>query len=273
METNFTMTRHSTSYAAISPTRPELSQAGKSVLVTGGGTNIGKSIAEHFVLASAANVVIAGRRLEVLQAAAVELMQKAQAVKSPSIVIAVKADVSDKAGIITLFDELAQENIPLDVLVLNAAKFADPKPLLETGMDEVWSQVEANMKGPMYLTEQFMNQNKGTQKVRYQQSSIQTIGFDTQTQFLVNVTSAVIHAHKHPLVVPRAAYGLSKSSATLFVQLLANQVPVEKLQIVSFHPGTVWNSSWEEMGIPESAMTFDSGKQARDGLKLLEMPC
>lgn len=165
MTHNFTKTVRRKAYPAISPSRPELSQAGRSVLITGGGTNIGKSIAEHFVLAHAENVVIVGRRLDVLQATAAELAQKAQANGSPSNVHAFQADVSDKSGIAGLFEELASQRILIDVLVLNAAKFSAAKPLLETGVDEIWTEVEANFRGPMYLTEQFTKQNPGKPKV------------------------------------------------------------------------------------------------------------
>jgi NAD(P)-dependent dehydrogenase (short-subunit alcohol dehydrogenase family) len=163
--TDFTKTVHKKAYPAISPSRPELSQSGRSVLITGGGTNIGKSIAEHYVLASAANVIIVGRRLEVLQTAAAELTQKAQQHKSPSKVIAIKADVSQKSAIVNLFLGIADQGIELDVLVLNAAKFVDPKPLMETGADEIWSLVETNLRGPLYLTELFLQQNIEKQKV------------------------------------------------------------------------------------------------------------
>jgi NAD(P)-dependent dehydrogenase (short-subunit alcohol dehydrogenase family) len=163
--TNFTKTTHKESYPAISPSRPELSQAGRSVLITGGGTSIGKSIAEHYVLASAANVIVVGRRLEVLQAAAAELSQKGQANKSPAKVIPIKADVSEKTAIIDLFREIAQQGIELDVLVLNAAKFTADKSIMETGADDIWSQVETNLRGPLYLAELFLQQNLEKQKV------------------------------------------------------------------------------------------------------------
>jgi NAD(P)-dependent dehydrogenase (short-subunit alcohol dehydrogenase family) len=165
IDTDFTSTIHRTAYPAISPTRPELSQAGRTVLITGGGTGIGKSIAEHFLLASAATVVIVGRRLEVLQSAAAELTQKAQAAKSPGTVIARQCDVTSKKDLVTLWDGLAKQGLLVDVLILNAAKFTEPKPLLEIGSDEIWSQVEANFHGPLLLTERFMKQNEGKQKV------------------------------------------------------------------------------------------------------------
>ena len=45
---------------------------GRAAIVTGGGTNLGKAAAAELVRCGA-NVVIAGRRAEVLEAAAAEL--------------------------------------------------------------------------------------------------------------------------------------------------------------------------------------------------------
>jgi short-subunit dehydrogenase len=61
------------------------------------------------------------------------------------------------------------------------------------------------------------------------------------------------------MVIPRAAYSLSKTGGTLFVQLLANQVPVEELQIVSFNPGAVYGEGWAADGISKDMLPFDEG--------------
>lgn len=62
----------------------------------------------------------------------------------------------------------------------------------------------------------------------------------------------------HPEILARPAYTLSKLSGTLLFQLLAHDIPHEKTQIVSFHPGLVYNSYYQSLGLgPE---LFDSGK-------------
>lgn len=163
--TDFTYTIHETVYPAISPTRPELSQCGRVVLITGGGTGIGKAIAQHFVIASASHVVIVGRRLEVLEATAAELKQKALEVGSPSQVLTFKADVTIKRDVNAIFDNIASKGLAVDVLVLNAAKFAKFTTLMDLGMDELWTFMEANVKGPMLLAERFLKQNLDKKKV------------------------------------------------------------------------------------------------------------
>ena len=45
------------------------------------------------------------------------------------------------------------------------------------------------------------------------------------------------------------------------MQLLANQMPQEKLQIISFHPGAVWNPSWP---FPREAGEFDDRESFSD---------
>jgi hypothetical protein len=55
METPFpTKTSHKTAYPAISPTRPELTAKGKTIVITGGGTGIGAETALYFAKAGAA---------------------------------------------------------------------------------------------------------------------------------------------------------------------------------------------------------------------------
>lgn len=63
----------------------------------------------------------------------------------------------------------------------------------------------------------------------------------------------------HVGVKDRPAYSLSKATSTLVFQLLAQDVPAEKVQVVSFHPGLIYSDGWISMGIPRGDY-FDDGE-------------
>ena len=87
---------------------------GKRILVTGGGTGLGKSIARRYVELGA-EVVICGRRADVLEAAVAELRT---ATGGP--VAAETCDVRDSTQVEAMMERIWQRG-PLDVLVNNAA--------------------------------------------------------------------------------------------------------------------------------------------------------
>jgi NAD(P)-dependent dehydrogenase (short-subunit alcohol dehydrogenase family) len=88
--------------------------AGKRILITGGGTGLGKSIGKRY-LELGAELFICGRRLEVLEAAAAELTEA-----TGGKVRALSCDVRDAASVDAMMAKIWNE-APLDVLVNNAA--------------------------------------------------------------------------------------------------------------------------------------------------------
>lgn len=63
----------------------------------------------------------------------------------------------------------------------------------------------------------------------------------------------------HPGVNDRPAYSLSKATSTLVFQILAQDVPAEKIQVVSFHPGLIYSNGWINMRVPRGDL-FDDGE-------------
>jgi NAD(P)-dependent dehydrogenase (short-subunit alcohol dehydrogenase family) len=88
--------------------------AGKRILITGGATGLGKSMAQRF-LELGATVYICGRREQVLSEATDEL-HKATGVSVKSFV----CDVRDNARVEEMIAQIWQDG-PLDILVNNAA--------------------------------------------------------------------------------------------------------------------------------------------------------
>ncbi|KAK1249578.1 hypothetical protein MKX08_009581 [Trichoderma sp. CBMAI-0020] len=237
-ETNVTKTVHRQLYPAISPKRPELSQAGKVVLIPGGGTGVGYGIARSFVQASADTVILLGRRVNILEEAATKLEEEAKKSNTNTKIIKQACDMTNPDETRSFWNSLAAKGVTIDVLVANVAKFSEPKPIFELGSDEVWSQFEVNVKSHLYFTEQFYSQSNGKKK------------------YLINVSSQVIHMTAHAGVAQRPAYTLSKMAATLLFQVIAQNTPVTELQVISFHPGLIFNDAWKSMGLTSDL--FDS---------------
>ena len=163
-KTNFTDTIHKQVYPAIDPTNPKLSQAGKTILITGGGDNLGLAIAQAFVTAAAKAVIITGRRVDVLESAQAQLEQVAKRQGSPTSIIARAVDITDDAQVKTFWDDMRNSEVTVDVMVSNAAKPPQPKPILED-IDDIWSQVETNARAPLYMAKHLYNQESETKKV------------------------------------------------------------------------------------------------------------
>ncbi|KAK9236925.1 hypothetical protein V1525DRAFT_419945 [Lipomyces kononenkoae] len=239
-QSNVTKTIHKEPYPAILPSRPELSQAGKVVLISGGGTGIGLAIARSFVRASADTVIIVGRRPDVIATAGSNLEQEAKTAGTNTKIVARPCDLVNLAEVDAFWKDLAAQGITVDVFVANAAKFTEPKPILELGADEVWSHFEANAKAPLYFTEKFCSQPGDKQK------------------FLVNVSTQAIHDTANPGVAVRPAYTLTKMAGTLLFQVIAQNTSPKKLQVISFHPGLIYNDAWKAMSASLVPELFDN---------------
>ncbi len=115
--------------------------SGSVVLVTGGGTGIGAAISDAF-LAAGATVVISSRRPQVLEAA----VERAGSER----LVAIPADVSEKAEITRLLGEIIDRHGQIDVVVSNAAGYAAGD--ITELPDEAWEAMRAtNVDGFFHL--------------------------------------------------------------------------------------------------------------------------
>lgn len=160
---------HTSSYPTINPAlNPLLSQAGKTVLITGATAGIGFAMAKSFVTASASKVIITGRRQERLDEAVGLLRQHAKELGKQTEVVSEKSDAANMEEIDALWKKLGEEGEVVDVLILNVVGEMAAGGLCEEGgrtTVEIWAKLEANLRGPMRNTELFMKQGKDRQKV------------------------------------------------------------------------------------------------------------
>ncbi|MFL6811286.1 MAG: SDR family oxidoreductase [Bradyrhizobium canariense] len=118
--------------------------AGKRILVTGGGSGLGAAMGHRFVELGA-ELIICGRRLELLEAAAARMRSELG-----GKVGVIGCDIRDAAAVDAMMDEIWRE-APLDVLVNNAAAtfIAQTEHLSPRAADAI---LAPTLHGTMYCT-------------------------------------------------------------------------------------------------------------------------
>ena len=112
----------------------------KQILITGGGTGIGRALAERFA-AKDWQVTIVGRRLDLLEEVVNEY---------PDRIKAISADVGKIQDRQKIVDE-AKGN--LNLLVHNAAVLGPVGPILAQNLGDWRSHMATNVEGPLFLTQ------------------------------------------------------------------------------------------------------------------------
>jgi NAD(P)-dependent dehydrogenase (short-subunit alcohol dehydrogenase family) len=123
----------------------KFSLKGKSGIVTGGGTGLGKAMAAAVVQAGA-EILIVGRREEVLQATAREMA------RFGGPVIPFAADMTRMEDIPKIVNETLKAFGKIDFLINNAGKGgpAPPEDFKESDWDAI---LTTNLKGPFFLAQ------------------------------------------------------------------------------------------------------------------------
>jgi len=115
---------------------------GKTAVVTGGATGIGRAAAKRFI-EEGAFVFIFGRRQDALDAALAELGAHARAVKG---------SVSDPADLDRLYAEVKAERGTLDIVFANAGA-GSPLPLGEITAEHIDETFDTNVKGAIFTVQ------------------------------------------------------------------------------------------------------------------------
>lgn len=239
---SYTKTWHSTPYAAISPTRPELSLAGKTAVVTGGGAGIGLAISKAIAEAGISKLAVIGRRPEILNKAAAEITSV-----FGTKVFTVSADVANKAQIDQAFSRIRAEfGKPIDVLVSNAGFFGGPRSIGSETEEELSKSLDANIKGVYFVASAF-------------------VANAAKNGTIINISTAI--AHLPPFPFPGfASYAATKLAGTKIMEYVAGENP--RMHIVDMHPGQV-----RETEMAQKAPAVDAEVDHIDDGKLKWTPC
>jgi uncharacterized oxidoreductase len=179
---------------------------GNTVLVTGGGSGIGRGLA--IALHEAGNrVLIAGRRIEALRAVADEY---------PGITF-LQLDQSDRQSIMRFAEEIQRQYADLNVLVNNAGVMA-PEDLAFPDPDIASVVIATNLLGPIVLTSLLLPALRTRRRAA-----------------IINVTSALAF-------VPMAfapTYSATKAGLHAYTESLRFQLQDSGIQVIEIAPPRV----------------------------------
>ncbi|KAF2278342.1 NAD(P)-binding protein [Westerdykella ornata] len=221
-------TWHTTTYPALSPTRPELSVKGKTVVVTGGGTGIGAETARYFARAGASRIALLGRREQPLLDTKADIEREFSDVE----VFAASTDVTIKSSVDAAFSRFLGEGKKIDILVSNAAVIGAKEPLKDVDGESLLHGIQQNIAGALYVAQAFLR-------------------FAAKDAVVINVSSGAAHLdimHKY------AGYNVAK----IAVVRLWNSIVYENPEVTVFHV---------QPGVVDTAMNREAGGVAALGVK------
>lgn len=215
---NFTNTLHHDISTSTDPTKSDLSQPYKVVLITGAGRGIGRSIALRYAESGVACIIICARTSSQLD----EVEQAIKNINSNVKVRKLVIDITDEKQVALAAEQVKEEG-RLDVLVNNAGVSCPWVPIIESEVDGYWNVWEVHLKGTYLMLRTFLL------------LLIETAAAQKRQVDIVNVTS--IGAH---LTFPGAsAYQTAKFAVLRLTEFVCAEYEKQGVNCVALHPGGV----------------------------------
>lgn len=230
---HFTKEYHRAPYPSISPTRPELSAAGKTIIITGAAGGIGTAICKAFVDAGAKNLIA----LDFNQLGLLKLKKQLEDDGSSKI-HPIVLDITNTEAVKRTFDNIESAFGKADVLVNNAGYHSQKQPLFELDIDDWYRNFDINVKGSFIVAVEFLRHAK-------------------PDAVLINLSSIVAHyGVRRGYSKHGSGYAASKIAITKVMDIIQEEVP--NVRIVNMHPGLVATAMAARAGTTEDS--GDSGK-------------
>lgn len=201
---------------------------GKVVLVTGGGTGIGRGIAKAFAR-EGATVVVTGRRTEPLQ----ELVSEIKSTEREALAVA--GDVSKPADATRMVAETVAAFGALHILVNNAG-VASFGTVDGTPDDKIDATVDINFKGPIHMAKAAVPHLRKHK--------------DAGGSAILNISSSVTSLALKNFAV----YSATKAGLDHLTRCMALDYGTDRIRVNAINPGVVDTPIFETM-MPKAAVT------------------
>ncbi|KAK5625683.1 hypothetical protein RRF57_001399 [Xylaria bambusicola] len=219
---SYTKVTHSATYAAINPSQPNLSTAGKVVVITGASGGIGRGTSSSFAASGPRALILLGRRPDALN-------ETAQSVRGafPDLIVQTRqVDLCDTPGLRDVFNKVASEFGGIDILVHCAGVLAPVVPLLQADPASFLDGYKMTVVGTLNTVQAVTLANKDSREITF-----------------INLTTAGI---LFPPFNGMGAYVSSKMAAVKLLQSFATENPHVRLHNV--HPGFLDTAMSTQLG-------------------------
>ena len=233
---SFTKAYHQTTYPAIDPTKPEHSAKGKTVIITGGGSNsIGGSIALSFARAGAERIAVVGRTEKTL----LGTKSKVEAECPSTTVLVSTADISDPESVGSAAHHIRVTLGAWDIFVHNAGYLPHATSLAGADTDDWWKGFATNVKFPHIFAKHFLTKCR-------------------PNATFISLSAGVVHLPAS-MTPGLSSYSASKLAVLKLNEFLAAENPT--LRVFNVHPGIVetpmHEKYWNEQGGKDAAPEAD----------------
>jgi 3-oxoacyl-[acyl-carrier protein] reductase len=184
----------------------------KVIVITGGGTGLGRTLARRFA-GEGERLALLGRRLDKIEAVAGELGDSA---------IAVQCDVASPDAVRAAFAAIAERYGRIDVLINNAAIF---KPFLvaEATDQQILNAIGANLTGPILCARE-------------------AIPLMQRGGCILNVSTEVVGYPNYPYF---SLYASTKAGLERFSQTLAHELEPAGIRVTIVRAGQMLDADME----------------------------
>ncbi|KAK5175421.1 uncharacterized protein LTR77_000560 [Saxophila tyrrhenica] len=187
---------------------------GKTVLITGAGSGIGRRIAQSFALAGASKLILGARRVEKLEETRSIILEST----TECDISIIRLDIADEVSAKELFAGL---DSPPDVVVSNAAVALAQADIAASDPALVAQEIDINVKGPYLIARYY----------------VEAVNAAETTGCLIHVSSE----SSWKFIPNCSTYGFSKIAGNLMIEYLQREEErgAARVRCVAMHPGGV----------------------------------